>query len=711
MRAEEFSVDVAGKRITATFSDLALAAHGSVMLRSGNTVVLATAVMADTGRPGTDFFPLTVDYEERFYATGHIPGSRYVRREGKPSDEAILSARAVDRAIRPLFDQRIRNDIQVVITVLSLGEDDPDTLAVLAASLALLTSDIPWSGPVSAVRIGAAADGAVTVNPTFAERESGLALDLLVCGKDGSVNMVEAAARELPDADIARALETALGHLRTIETFQRTIAQRLRREKRRVALPEIPSEMDDLFARAVSEKIIPAVFSGAGKHVIHELGDEWARAAARELPDAPKGAARELFARAVREALHREAVTARRRADGRALTAIRPLYAQAGGISPVLHGTGIFYRGSTHVLSVLTLGGPDDSLAVDSIEERGVKKRFMHHYNFPPFSAGETGRVGTPNRRMIGHGALVERALAAVLPPTDEFPYTVRVVSECLASNGSTSMASVCAASIALMDGGVPITNPVAGIAIGLMSHTGARVLLTDIQGPEDEYGDMDFKVAGTSAGVTALQLDVKVDGVPLAVITEALREASRARGEVLGVIASAIAGPRENISPNAPEIIAIAVAPDKIGAVIGPGGKTLRRIRNEAGAQDIQVEEDGTVYTIGASGSAERAAEAIRDLTREYAAGERYEGVVARIVPFGAFVRIGATREGLVHISDIAPFHIPRVEDALSVGERVPVIVKEVDGRGRLSLSIAAADAEFVRRKGLAPRREMYGK
>jgi polyribonucleotide nucleotidyltransferase len=450
--------------------------------------------------------------------------------------------------------------------------------------------------------------------------------------------------------------------------------------------------------------MVPALFSGAGKRAVRTLEDEWIRAASEHAPDVPKQVVRELFTQAVRDTLRRETVLGRR-ADGRALTALRPLYAQAGNISPILHGSGIFYRGGTHVLSVLTLGAPDESLAVDTIEEHNGKRRFMHHYNFPPFSAGETGKVGNPNRRMVGHGALVEKALAAVLPPEDTFPYSMRVVSECFASNGSTSMASVCASTIALMDGGVPITAPVVGIAMGLMTHDGKHAILTDIQGPEDEHGDMDFKVAGTETGITALQLDVKVDGVPLSILVDALRGARHAHKSILDVITSTIAGPRGDISPNAPEIITLAIAPNKIGTLIGPGGKTLRRIRDRAGAQDIQVEEDGTVYAIGVRGSAERAAQAVSDLTREYRVGEQLEGAVSRIVPFGAFVRINESTEGLVHISDIAPFRIARVEDALAVGERVPVIVKEVDGKGRLALSIAAADADFVRRKGITSR------
>jgi polyribonucleotide nucleotidyltransferase len=384
---------------------------------------------------------------------------------------------------------------------------------------------------------------------------------------------------------------------------------------------------------------------------------------------------------------------------------LRALYAQAGGVSPILHGSGIFYRGGTHVFSALTLGGPDDAQLIDSLDEKPWKKRFMHHYNFPPYSVGETGRLGGLNRRMIGHGALAEKALSAVIPPKETFPYTIRLVSEALASNGSTSMGSVCASTLALMDGGVPISAPVAGIAMGVLYEGPERyAILTDIQGPEDEYGDMDFKVAGTREGVTAIQLDVKLDGVPVPVLAEGLMQAKKARLEILEVMAKAIAAPRATLSPRAPKIVSLSVPVDMIGMVIGPSGKNIRKIEEETGVASIAIEDDGTICITGVGEGPEKAADIIREMTRVFHTGDVVEGPVTRIMNFGAFVRLGGKTEGLVHISEIAPFRIARVEDALSLGENVKVVVKEIDEQGRVNLSIKAVDPEFASRKGLTP-------
>ncbi len=707
MREESFALPVGGKPLTATFSDLANQADGSVLLRYGNTLVLATAVMSDETREGLDYFPLTVDYEEKFYAAWQILGSRFVRREGKPSEEAILSGRVVDRTIRPLFPRHLRNEVQVVITVLSIGGDDPDVVAVNAASLALATSDIPWNGPVAAVRVGKRrGEDAFIVNPTYADRNSeGFELELLACGRDGLVNMIEVEARQAPETLILEALDVAAREIARIQEFQEEIAKERGRKKREAPAPEIPREIEEFFAARAKGKLESAIMGTAGKKGIGALEKEWLRELAEAHPEADRLLAAHFFSEKVSEFIHREAVERGRRADGRALDEVRPLFAKAGGVSPILHGSGIFYRGGTHVFSALTLGGPQDSLIVEGMEEQEVRKHFMHHYNFPPFSSGETGRVGGTNRRMIGHGALAEKALRPVIPPKEKFPYTIRLVSECMASNGSTSMASVCASTLALMDGGVPIENPVAGIAIGLMTGEKNRfAILTDIQGPEDEHGDMDFKVAGTAAGITAIQLDVKVKGVAIPVLAEALEAAKKARAKILEVIAAEIPAPRSSISPNAPEIITMRVKRDQVGTVIGPGGKTVNRIKEETGVEEITLEDDGTIFITGKMGSAERAAEVIRALTREYLPGERFEGEVTRMLDFGAFVKIGPTAEGLVHISEVAPFRIDRISRALSLGERVPVVVKEIDEKGRINLSIKAADPEFASRKGLTP-------
>lgn len=707
MQSKEFSLEVSGRTLSAKFTDLADQANGSVIVQYGNTIVLATAVMSPHTREGLDYFPLTVDYEEKFYAAGQILGSRFMRREGKPSEEAVLSGRMVDRTIRPLFDQHIRNEVQVVLTVLSIAEDDPDVLAINAASLALATSDIPWRGPTSAVRIGKhKGNDTWLINPTYAERnDPACELDLLACGQGGTINMIEVASKEVSEEVLVAALEKARGVLTECEQFQHEIIKKIGKKKVQVVKPETPEQLAALFAEHIEPRLFGAVFSNEpGKRAIHTLMNEWKALAAERLPDVGSALVDHLFEDEVDRVLHEGALVKGMRADGRAFDEIRPLFAQAGGISPILHGSGIFYRGGTHVFSALTLGGPQDSLLIDSMEEREEKKHFMHHYNFPPFSSGETGRMGGTNRRMIGHGALAEKALVPVIPPKETFPYTIRIVSESMASNGSTSMASVCASTLALMDGGVPIAAPVAGIAMGLLSQGDQYKILTDIQGPEDHYGDMDFKVAGTSRGVTAIQLDIKVDGIAIPILAEALAQAKKAREEILSVIVQAIPAPRETISPNAPKIIGLKIKTDQIGMVIGPGGKNIRAIKERTGAEEIDIEDDGSVFVTGKAGSAEKAAQIIIDMTREYSAGERFEGVVSRIATFGAFVRLNESAEGLVHISEIAPFRIDSVQQALSVGEKVQVVIREIDEQGRINLSIKDADPEFASRKGLTP-------
>ena len=710
MQSKTFELEIGGKKMIAEFTDLAEQAHGSVILRYGNTAVLATAVMSERKRDDIDYFPLSVEYEERFYAAGAILGSRFVRREGRPTDEAILSGRVVDRTIRPLFDHNLRNETQVVITVLSIDEDDPDQLAVNAASLALATSDIPWKGPVSSVRIGKKSDGSVVINPTYIDRQSGeMAFDVLACGRDNTINMIEVGAKEAGESEVASAFTQAVEVHSMIQAWQESIVKEIGKTKRPNPEVVLPPEMTALFASEFESKLTDAVICGVpGKHHIHELQKEWQKSVAEKLPEVDKGVAKRYFENLVDLSIHKEAIENNKRADGRPFDQVRPLFAKAGGISPILHGSGIFYRGGTHVFTALTLGGPGDSQIVDSMEERSQKKRFMHHYNFPPFSGGETGRVGGINRRATGHGALAEKALVAVLPDATSFPYTIRLVSECFASNGSTSMGSVCASTLALMDGGVPITAPVAGIAMGLMMESPTKYkVLTDIQGPEDEYGDMDFKVAGTKNGITAIQMDIKLDGVPVPVLVEALEGAKKARLSILETLLREIAIPRASISPRAPEILTLKVRPDQIGMVIGGGGKVINGIKDEAGVSDITIEDDGSIFITGKDGSAQKAKAMIEDIVKEYQAGEQYEGEVTRLMEFGGFVRIGSGKnaEGLVHVSEIAPFRIDKVADALSVGEKVKVMIKEIDEKGRINLSIKAADPDFASRKGLTPK------
>lgn len=703
MQKKEYSLSLGEKTLTAQFTDLADQANGSVLVRLGNTIVLATAVMSEETRDGLSYFPLTVDYEEKFYAAGQILGSRFIRREGRPSDEAVLSGRLVDRTIRPLFEKHIRNDVQVVITILSIDEDDPDVIAVLAASLALATSDIPWEGPVSAVRIGkGVARSDFIVNPTYAEREGkDSELDLIACGKEGTINMIEAGGREVEETVLTAALEKALEDIERLEIFQKEIIAAIGKEKKRIEKPTIPDELAVLFKNKVGDKLESALFSGPGKASIKKLMGEWRAHVAERLPDVEKQLAVEYCEEQINERLHTEAIDNKRRPDGRSLDELRPLFAQAGGVSPILHGSGIFYRGGTHILSALTLGGPGDSQVIDGMEVQ-TKKRFMHHYNFPPFSTGETGRLGGMNRRMIGHGALAEKALLPVLPPKEKFPYTIRIVSEAMASNGSTSMGSVCASTLALMDAGVPISAPVAGIASGIMMRKKTQgdgyeyALLTDIQGPEDEHGDMDLKVAGTRNGVTAIQMDVKVDGIPVSLLGEALHKAKQARLQILGVLEAEIKNPRPDISPNAPKIVTVTIKPSQIGMVIGPGGKMINEIREKT-ATEIDIEEDGTVFITGKGDGPGKAKQIIEEMTREYKPGDRLTGSVTKVVDFGAFVKIGPNTEGLVHISEIAPFRVNDVYAVLKEGQEVPVVVKEVNG-GKISLSIKNADPDFLK-------------
>lgn len=712
METKTFSTKIGGKELVAEFTDLAEQAHGSVILRYGNTAVLATAVMSSRTRDDIDYFPLTVEYEERFYAAGQILGSRFARREGRPSEQAILSGRVVDRTIRPLFPQHLRNEVQVIITVLSLDEDDPDMVAVNAASLALSVSDIPWHGPVAAVRIGKTKDGEYITNPTYAQRAAHMSLDVLACGKDATINMIEVAATEASEEEVGESFLLASKVHSEILSWQHSIVSEIGKTKRSAEKPEIPEALETLYASQFKEKLEQAVFCGKpSKDAIHEVQDEWREALKDEAyATIAPGIAKRYLEDRVDECIHVGALSGKR-ADNRRFDEVRPLFAKAGGVSPILHGSGIFYRGGTHVFTALTLGGPGDSQVLDTMEEQDAKKRFMHHYNFPPFSSGETGRVGGLNRRMIGHGALAEKALAPVIPPVETFPYTIRLVSECFASNGSTSMGSVCASTLALMDGGVPISAPVAGIAMGLMmspAYTQDRQyrILTDIQGPEDEFGDMDFKVAGTKNGITAIQLDIKLDGIPVPILIEALKGAKDARLHILQTIESAIAAPRASINPRAPEILTMRVRPDQIGLVIGGGGKTINGIRETSGVDDITIEDDGSIFITGKGGSASKAKTLIEALVKEYLAGETYEGEVTRLMDFGAFVRIGPGKdaEGLVHVSEVAPFRINKIADAVAVGEKVRVMIKEIDEKGRLNLSIKAADPEFASRKGLQP-------
>lgn len=697
-------MEIGGKTLTATFTDLAEQAAGSVMLKYGETVVLATACMSKDSQKGLGFFNLTVDYVEKFYAAGKISGSKFVKREGKPSEEAILASRVIDRTLRPLFDQSIRHAVQMIVTVIAVDDNDSMVLAVNAASIALSVSNIPWAGPIGCVRIGKYTDDNLLINASTKLREddSAYKYDMTVCGKNGHINMIEASAHQTKEEELEEALKVASVEITKLEDFQKKIVSEIGKEKRVIEKLVITDESVTLFKENILPKMPDAIFAGAGKAKIDELHNIWNKMVKDHYPDREDFSLEDnLFDDTENDILHEKAIKENKRADGREMDGLRDLFAQAGGVSKVLHGSGIFYRGGTHVLSVLTLGGPEDRHMVDGMSLKS-EKRFMHHYNFPPYSAGETGRAGFTNRREVGHGALAEKALAMVLPSPTDFPYTMRVVSESMASNGSTSQASICASILALMDGGVPILAPVGGIAMGLMyENDNAYKILTDIQGPEDHHGDMDFKIAGTRNGVTAIQLDVKVEGVPIKILGEAMKQSIKARLAIIDRIEKEIPSPRKEISQNAPKILMIKINPDKIGMVIGGGGKTIKEIKEKSGAE-ISIDDDGTVYFTGVGESAEIAKKIVEDMTHEFKIGDMLKGEVVKVADFGAFVRLNEYNDGMVHVSEIAPFRVERVSDIIKEGMIVPVVVVNIDAeRGRIGLSIKEADKDFFKPNG----------
>jgi len=702
MKKKEYSVEIGGKTLTAIFSDLTEQAHGSVILKYGETIVLATVCMSKDKQEGLGFFNLTVDYLEKFYAVGKILGSRFNRREGRPSEDSILACRVIDRTLRPLFDQSIRHAVQVITTVISLDQEDPTVLAVNAASLALAVSDIPWAGPIGAVRIGKYDDNNLKINPVqnLRQDDTKYKFDLTICGKDGNINMIEASAHQIKEEELEEAFKKASEEITKLENFQKKIISEIGIPKKVIEKEKIGDESVKLFNKDILPKMEDAIFAGSGKKKIDELHSAWNKMVKEKFANRDDFTLEDnLFDDTENDILHKKAINDNRRADGRAMDELRDLYVQAGGISSILHGSGIFYRGGTHVLSVLTLAGPEEKLLVDGMESK-EEKRFMHHYNFPPYSNGEVGRIGTTNRREIGHGALAEKALAMVLPTVSEFPYTMRLVSESMASNGSTSQASICASTIALMDGGVPIKAPVAGIAMGLMYENDNKYkILTDIQGPEDHHGDMDFKVAGTREGITAIQLDVKVEGVPIKILGEAMKQSKKARTAILDKIEKEIPKPRVQISPNAPKILIIKIKPDQIGMVIGGGGKTIKDIKEKTGAE-ITIEDDGTVYLTGKDDKAEKAKAIIEEMTHEFKVGEILKGEVVKLADFGVFVRLNTFTDGMVHISEMAPFRVERVSDIIKEGTIVPVKVIKIDEeRGKISLSIKEANKDFFKK------------
>ena len=685
MNNHQFSVALGDEVLTIETGKLARLAGGTVVLRCGDTVVLVTATMSAEPREGISFFPLTVDYEEKLYAAGRIPGS-FFRREGRPSESGILTCRLVDRPLRPLFPNDMRNDVQVVITSLSQDkEHQADILAIIGASAALSISDIPFNGPVGATRVGYI-DGELVVNPTISQMAESL-LDLRIAGTADALLMVEAGANEVSEDVLIQALK--LGHEAIQDTIrvQNQMRDELGKSKQEYPRFVQPQELKDAVRQHLGDRLPDALFNASSKseqnrnlrtlqnEVIETLQETWDR---RIITDA--------FDDLERDVVRRRTLDEGIRVDGRALDEIRPLSAEVAFL-PIPHGSGLFTRGETQVLSVATLGTPREVQTLDDLTPDATK-RYIHHYNFPPYSTGEARPMRGPKRRDIGHGALAERALLPVIPDVQVFPYTIRVVSEALSSNGSTSMASVCGSTLCLMDAGVPISAPVAGIAMGLMMEDSKYKILTDIQGMEDHLGDMDFKVAGTREGVTALQMDIKVRGISYEIMAEAMEQARVARLQILEVIENTIAAPREDLSPHAPRMTITHVDPDKLGAVIGSGGKTIRGIQEQFNVR-IDIEDDGTIYIAATSGpDAENALRMISELTEEAEIGRIYTGRVVRTTDFGAFVEILPGTDGLVHISQLADYRVDKVEDIAKVGDEIMVMVTDVTSDGKIRLS-----------------------
>ncbi|MEE8637031.1 MAG: polyribonucleotide nucleotidyltransferase [Dehalococcoidia bacterium] len=676
---------VAGRALRIEVGKFAQQANGAAAVQYGNTLVLVTACTSSEPREGIDFLPLTVDYEERLYAAGKIPGS-FIRREGRPTQEAVITSRLIDRSLRPLFPKGFRREIQIVAMVLSVDqENDPDICALTGASAALALSDIPFFGPISAIHVGYI-DNTLTINPTLPQMEDSL-LDVIVASSKESVVMVEANAKQVSEDILLEAIK--LGHeanqaiIRLQEELQRIHGK----AKEEVEGKELAPELSSQIASILSDKLGQALQEprkAQRQQALMSLRKEAAETLAGSFSEEEISSA---FESQLRLAVRETILETGRHLDGREADEVRPISCEVG-ILPRTHGSGMFVRGETQVLTVTTLGSVKREQLLDGLGLEETK-RFMHHYNFPPFSAGEVKRIGTTGRREIGHGALVERAIAPVLPSEEDFPYTIRLVSEVLSSQGSTSMASACASTLSLMDAGVPIKAPVAGIAMGLVTGCdGKHVVFTDIVGMEDAYGDMDFKVAGTDRGLTALQLDIKLQGIDYAVLAAALNQARAARLEILAKMSSAISASRSELSPYAPRMYEMTIDPGKIGSVIGPGGRVIRSIIEET-KTTIDVKNDGTVMVGSPSEeAAKKAIKIIEDLTRDVEQGEVYTGKVTRLFNFGAMVEILPGKEGLIHISELADYHVAQVEDVVKAGDEVMVKVIGIDSSGRINLS-----------------------
>lgn len=699
MAKQEFHLDFCGRGITVETGEIAKQADGAVIIRYGDTVTLSTACASNQAKEGIDFFPLTVSFEEKLYSVGKIPGG-FLRREGRPSEHATLTARMIDRPIRPLFAEGFRNEVQVVNTVLSVDQDaSPEMAAMFGASLALCISDIPFNGPIAGVKVGRI-NGELVANPTVAQMEES-DIDLTVAGTAQALNMVEAGAKEVSEEDMLAALMFGHEQIKKLCAFQEEIVAACGKEKREIELYAVDETIDSE-VRANFEAQIRAAVSIKEKleryGKIDDLTDEAAEmiankeyASEKDQNNAVKQA-REICRGIEADEVRRLIIEDKVRPDGRQIDEIRPLNSQVD-LLPRVHSSALFTRGETQVLSTTTLGALNDNQIIDDLTVVD-SKRFMHHYNFPPYCVGETGRMGNPGRREIGHGALGERALAQVLPSVDEFPYTIRTVADVMESNGSSSQASICAGTMSLMAAGVPIKAPVAGIAMGLImdDNSGKYTVLTDIQGMEDHFGDMDFKVAGTKNGITALQMDIKVTGITKNIFEEALAQAHKARLEILDNMLACISEPRKQLSPYAPKIAMMNIDPDKIKDVIGPGGKMINEIIAQCDNVKIDIDDDGKVviyhndYDI-----IEKAKQMISDIVRVAKVGDVYAAKVVRLEKFGAFVNLFGNTDGLLHISKISHHRVDKVEDVLKLGDIIDVKVTEIDNKGRINVSAKA--------------------